>query len=395
MLSMTAPATAIDFWSDEVLADPYPHYRAMRDEGPLVWLQSVGAWGAFRYAPIRAILGNPVVFSSANGVMLNDAMNLATSDPGVMLCTDDPRHRAMRRVFSRPLTPGAVASLRDRLTAVIDDHLPQLVERRSFDAVADFAQILPLSVVSELVGLSEEGRENMLVWAAGTFNAFGPDYAPRTRSGLEIVGVAFDYISKVPRAALDPAGWGAALFAAVDQGEIDTQDARSMLGDYLVPALDTTISALSGAVLMFGENPDQWTLLRGDPTLMSDAIDEIVRLQSPIRGFGRQASTDHELDGVGIRAGDRIQVFYASGNRDERHYPDPDRFLITRRAKDHVGFGYGHHLCAGMHLAKLEIAIALQALAERVKTISIDGVSRSLHNTLNVIDRLEVTITPA
>lgn len=390
-----APYSDIDLWADEALNDPYPLFRDMRDLGSVVWMEKLGCWGAFRFKVVREILGTPQVFSSARGVMLNDGMNKVTSEAGVILCTDDPIHRTLRKVFQRPLTPGAVAKLHERLAQIMDAQVEKLLEMKSFDAVPHIAQILPLAVVTELVGLNEEGKTNMLNWAAAVFNAFGPDHATRTRASMELVGAVFAYVGSVSRETLDPHGWGATLFKSVDEGEISEPDARAMLADYLVPALDTTISALSSAVLLFGQNPDQWSLLRQDLGLIPGAIEEVVRFYSPIRGFARVAMTDYEVDGVNIRAGDRVQVFYASANRDERHYPDPDKFLITRRPKDHVGFGYGHHLCAGMHLAKLEITTALQSLAPRVASFRVESFSRPLHNTLTVMDRLQVTIEAA
>lgn len=391
---LEAPVSDLDLWSDEVLLDPYPHFQVLRDAGPIVWLDKVNAWGAFRYKTVREVLGKPTIFSSANGVMLNEPMNTATSQLGVILCSDDPRHRELRRVFGRPLTPTAVSQLRGRLTEVMNKQVQRLLELRSFDAVKEIAQLLPLTVVTELVGLSQEGKVNMLKWAAGSFDAFGPDYSARTQAGLELAKAAFEYINNVPREALDPSGWGAKLFEAADRGELTSEDARILLSDYLTPALDTTINGVSSAIFLFGHNPDQWTLLRENPASILDAIDEVVRLESPIRGFGRQCVQDHEIEGVRLRAGDRVQVFYASANRDERHYPEPERFLITRRPKDHVGFGYGHHICAGMHLAKLEISIALTALAQHVAKFTIHDVSRPIQNTLNGLERLLVTIEP-
>ena len=387
-----SPASDLDLWSGEALLDPFPHYRELRDAGPVVWLSKANAWGAFRYRAVREVLGNPRVFSSANGVMLNDFMNKACADARIMLCSDDPRHRALRRVFMRPLTPQAVERLRSRLTGAMNGQVDKLVRMKSFDAVKDLAQFLPLTVVAELVGLSDEGRDRMLNWASAVFDSFGPEHGSRTQRSYKMVAEVFEYISNVPRDELNPDGWGMALFNAADRGEISVEDARSLLLDYLTPSLDTTINALSGAVLLFGRNPEQWSLLRRDPALIPDAFDEVVRVAAPIRGFGRQLADDYEIEGVRLDKGDRIYVAFASANRDERHFPDPDRFLITRRPEDHLGFGFGPHICAGKSLARLEVSLALQALAGRVKTITIDNRLPGPHNTLNVIERLDVTV---
>lgn len=385
--------TDVDLWAGDALENPMPIYKQLRDAGPVIWLSKVSSWGVFRFDAVREVLSNPAIFSSGKGVMLNDFMNKATSEAGVILCSDDPRHRSLRRVFARPLTPAAVSKLRPRLAEMMAAHVDRLFERKSFDAIKDLAQFLPLTVVKELVGLTSEGKDNMLVWAAGAFDAFGPDTSPRTHAGAKLAAEMLNYILTVRREDLDPDGWGAAVFLAADAGEISHDDARSLLSDYLTPALDTTIIGLGGAIRLFAENPDQWSLLRNNPSLIPGAIDEAIRLQSPIRAFGRQLTEDYCLGGVELRASDRVHVFYASANRDERHYPEPDRFLIERRAKDHVGFGYGHHLCAGMNLAKLEIEVALRALLSKVERISINECVLSPHNTLNVIEKLNVTVS--
>ncbi len=382
----------IDLWSGEALLHPFPHYRELRDAGPVVWLSKADAWGAFRFKAVREVLGNPKVFSSANGVMLNDFMNKASADARIMLCSDDPRHRALRRVFMRPLTPQAVEQLRARLTEAMAGQVDRLVRMKSFDAVKDLAQFLPLTVVAELVGLNDEGRDKMLKWASAVFDSFGPEYGSRTQRSYKLVAEVFEYISSVPRDELNPDGWGIALFDAADRGEISADDARSLLMDYLTPSLDTTINALSGALLLFGQNPDQWSLLRREPALIPDAFDEVVRVVAPIRGFGRQLADDYEIEGVRLGKGDRIYVAFASANRDERHFPDPDRFLITRRPEDHLGFGFGPHMCAGKSLARLEVSIVLEALAGRIESIAIDNCLTGPHNTLNVIERLDVTV---
>ena len=387
---MTVPTFNEDFWSDEVIGNPYPYYKQLRDLGPAVWLSQHDAWAITRHDSVREALRNGEVFSSAHGCMMNDQTNNAME--GVMLCSDDPVHRKLRNVFARPLMPAALAPLKIRLSELAERHIDKLIAGGTFDAVTDLAHFLPLSVVTELVGLSEEGKTNMLVWAAGIFNAFGPDTHVRTLKGIEILQQAFTYLQTVKRESLDPEGWGAALFAAADRGEVTYQSATAMLVDYVTPSLDTTINATSSAIWLFARNPDQWDKLRESPKLMSGFIDEVVRLESPIRAFSRYVTRDYEMGGVVLPAGSRALMLYACANRDERRYADPDRFDITRDARDHVGFGFGTHLCAGMHLAKLEITVLFEILTRRVRRFKLLGEGRNLHNTLRGLATLEVAV---
>ncbi len=382
-----------DLWSDDAIRNPYPLYQVLRELGPVVRLSRQGAWAATRYDAVREVLVNGEVFSSARGCTMNEPMNAAFA--GVMLCSDDPRHREMRRVFAKPLMPAALAPLKARLAELATARIEELVAGGQFDAVPKLAHFLPLTVVTELVGLSDEGKAKMLEWAAGVFNAFGPLPHARTDAGIEVTQQAFVYLTGVDRNELAPGGWGAALFEAADRGQVDHQQAQTMLMDYLAPSLDTTINATSAIIRQFALNPAEWDKVRADPALISSAIDEVVRIEAPIRGFTRHVTRDHLLGDVPLAAGDRVLALYASANRDERHYPDPDRFDVTRRVRDHVGFGYGTHICAGMHLAKLELTVLLETLVPRVKRFRVLAEEWAMNNTLRGLSRLSIAVDPA
>ena len=381
-----------DFWADEVVLDPYPHYRALREAGPVVWMAQHEAWVITRHAEVRAALADAATFSSARGCMMNAPMNATAT--GNILCTDDPEHAQMRKVFARPLMPGAVGVLQARMEELASEQIGALVERGQFEAVREVGHHLPISVVAELVGLPEEGRRHMLDWAAGTFDAFGPLSSPRTLTGMEIAKEATVYTRGIDPTVLAPDSWGAALFAAAERGAIAEQQARQMMMGYVAPALDTTINATSSAIWLFAQNPGEWDRLRADRSLMGSALNEVVRLESPLRGFSRYVTRDCDFGGVRLSAGDRALVLYASANRDERAYPEPERFDIGRANRDHVAFGYGVHTCAGMHLAKLEMTVILNALADRVARFEIVEAERRPHNTLRGLHRLEVRVTP-
>lgn len=388
-----APVFDGDFWSDDVVLNPYGYYRELREAGPAVWLSKHDAWAITRHAEVRAALGNPEVFSSARGCMMNEPMNTAFS--GNILCTDDPEHQQMRKVFAKPLMPGTVGILRARMEELAAAQVAAVMARDSFDAVTEIGHHLPINVVSELVGLPEDGRRHMLDWAAGSFDAFGPLSSPRTLTGMEIAKEAADYTRGIDPSRLAPDSWGAALFAASERGAISDVQARQMMMGYVAPALDTTINATSSAIWLFAQNPDQWDRLRADRDLMPSALNEVVRLESPLRAFSRYVTRDHRVGDAEMKQGQRALILFASANRDDRAYPEPDRFDIGRANRDHVGFGYGTHTCAGMHLAKLEMTVILGALADRVARFEIVEELRLPHNTLRGLNRLVVRATPA
>jgi cytochrome P450 len=387
-----APCSDIDLWSNEVIAHPYPHYKALRDTGPVVWLSRHNAWVVTHHSTIREALLNAEVFTSFRGVAMNEWANRASG--GTMLLSEDPDHRRLRKVFGRPLLPAALQDLKERLEHLAENRVTELLKKREFDAVTELAHYLPLTVVTELVGLGETGKKNMLAWAAKLFDALGPGGYARTEAGIKIAEEAFGYLAGLKRHELDPHGWGAALFKAADNGELSPQEAQAMLMDYMGPALDTTINGLSSTLYLLGHNPDQWEALRSDPTRVTGAIDEALRMESPIRAFTRALTRDYELGGVALRKNDRVLMLYACANRDERRYPDPDRYDIMRDARDHVAFGYGMHICAGQHLGKLEIATVLKILIRRIKRFDIIEESRELSNTLRGLARLAIRVEP-
>jgi cytochrome P450 len=195
--------------------------------------------------------------------------------------------------------------------------------------------------------------------------------------------------------ALDPDGWAAAAHEAAARGEISVQQATNMMVDYTGPALDTTIFAITSAIALFAQNPDQWTLLRNDPSLLRHAINEVLRLESPIQKFTRLSTRDYVLDGVEIPSGSRVLLLYGSANRDGRKYPEPERFDISRKPSDHVAFGVGEHACPGMHLARLEMASLLEQLIPRVERFELIDAELAMNNTLRGLRRLDVRVVPA
>ena len=390
--SSSIPSFDLDFWSDDVVLNPWPHYAEMREAGAVVRLTRHDAWAITRHAELKAALAADDIFVSGRGVMMNEPMNTAFT--GNLLCTDDPEHQEMRRVFMRPLMPKAVAALRPRMEALAAERVADLAARGTFDAVRDLAHLLPLAVVGDLVGLPEKGRRHLLDWAAATFDAFGPLDNPRTVTGIEITREATAYTRGIDPATLAPESWGALIFAAAERGEIAERQARSMMMGYVAPSLDTTINATSAAIRLFAKNPAEWHRLRADPSLVPSAINEVIRIESPIRAFGRKVARDHDFGGVKMRAGDMVQMLFSCANRDPRAYPDPDRFDVGRNPRDQLGFGHGVHTCGGMHLARLEIAVLFEALISRIERFEIVEETWVPHNTLRGLRRLVVKVQP-
>lgn len=387
----TVPTYDVDLYSDEVHADPHPHYRRLRELGPAVWIPKNKVWAISRFKDVKDCLRNTDVFISANGVAIADDLNHAMK--GTLLCSDGELHHKLRRIIGAPMLPGALAALTEKVQHAADALAERLVTRKEFDAVPDLAFHLPMTLVTEFVGLSEHGRENMLTWAAAGFDALGPANA-RQQAGIARVGEMVGYIQQcVASRSVAPGSWGDRIFQAVDRGELTIEQSGSLLMDYIFPSLDTTINGTSAVVWCFARWPEQWDALRANPELIPNAINEAVRLESPIRGFTRFVQQDHVIDGIQLAAGSRAIMLYASANRDERKWERPDVFDLRRNVVDHVGFGHGVHQCAGMHLARLEISCLLKALLPRVSRFELAGEPRhGINNVLRGLASLPVRV---
>ena len=379
----------VDLYSDRALLDPYEHYRAIRELGAAVWLPRHDVWCLARFEDVRNALRDYSQFSSARGIALNDLMNQRL---GNTITTDPPEHTKMRGITRTPLTVPALQSITPIVEAEAEQLVDRLVERGSFDAIVDCARHLPVTIVSKLVGLPEEGRANMLRWARATFDALGPMNARAAEALPQIQELHRYCTDEGTLAGLSPEGWAAAIWRAADNGQIPRTKCPAMMRDYISPSLDTTILATGSLIWLLGRFPDQWDRIRADESLIPTAINEAVRLESPVRGFTRVATRDVVYDDQVIPAGSRVLLLYGSANRDERKWDHPERFDVTRENRGHLGFGFGTHTCVGMHLAKLEITSLMKAFAKRVSRFELGEPKRAMSNTLRGFDRLPVTV---
>ena len=373
------PELALDLFADAAIRDPHPRYRAIRDCAPAVWLSAHGVWALGRFEDVRSALRADALLVSGRGVALNDLVN--NMPARTTLASDSELHRQRRGVLMKPMMPSALAEVRPEFDRLADALIADLARRPSFDGIADFARQLPVAVVSRLVGLPEEGRERMLDWAAATFNALGPMNARAQSAGPAFLEMA-KFTAALKREGLAPSGWAARVFTAVDEGKLPAEDVQGLMIDYIAPSLDTTILGAGHLLYLLGSQPEQYALVRANPELIPSAVHEALRYEAPVRGFTRFAVTRYEAGGVSIPEGDRVLVLYGAANRDERHYAEPDRFDVTRDARDHVAFGHGVHRCAGGHLAQLELESLLRALVARVRRIEVGEPELLMNNIL-------------
>lgn len=385
---MMLPASEVDIFSDAVLEDPWPTYRALRDLGSAVWLEPTNVCFIGRYADVRRALNDWQVFSSAQGIGFNPVINAAWDE--ALICQDPPVHTARRKLMMEALGPAALKPVADTIEQRASALADRIATMGTFDAVSDFALDLPVGVVMDLIGWPHDVRPALLDLASGSWNAAGPANA-RMEQGLsglqEMMGLLSNLYDKE---RVLPGGFAAKLIASSRRGEISRETAIGMLAGYVVAAFETTISAMAAGIQLFADNPAEWDRLRTDPRLAMHAANEIVRMETPLQSFARVTTQDAELsDGSVIPAGTRVVVCYASANRDERQFEAPDSFRIDRREKQNLGFGHGPHGCAGQNLARMELTAVFGALAKRITRFECQGNGvRALNNISRSLARL-------
>lgn len=387
------PVCPANIYTTDAIIDPYPHYERLRAQGPVVWLSRHRLYALPRYAECKAVLRDDKTFISGNGVALNPFTNRLSG--GTTLTSDGAEHDQRRKLVAHRLLPRALRAISENVDRLAADVVTAALERGEVDGVHDMAYALPLAVVPDLVGWPRDQRDNLLSWGAATFDVLGPLNRRAVKSTLPSLQM-LRFARRVVRArSLIEGSMAHEVLMAADEGKLSHADCAPLMIDYIAPSLDTTISSISSALYLFAAHPEQWQILKDDPSLIPNAVNEVVRFESPLRAFGRHARCDTEVAGVAIPKGARVLVIYASANRDEREWENPDTFDIRRDANRQLGFGQGAHACAGQSLARLETLAMLQALVDRVDRIELTAEPTwALNNIIRRHERMPLKLIP-
>jgi hypothetical protein len=395
--TLSRPVSKVDPFSHAFLHDPYPYHEALREAGPVVWLEQYGIWTMARHEQVRDALTDFQTYCSSAGVGLSDFRKEPPwRPPSIILEADPPLHTRTRAVLTRILSPAAIRVLRVTFDREAERLIDRLVEKREFDGVAELAEAYPLKVFPDAVGISEEGRENLLPYGSMVFNSFGPRNELFNHA-MENAGPVRDWImSKCSRAALAPAGLGMQIFDAVDAGELSEAEAGMLVRSFLSAGIDTTVYGLGNALYCLASHPEQWKILRENPNLIRGAFEEVLRYEAPVQTFFRTTTRPIDVGGVRLGEGEKVLLFLAAANRDPRRWERPDTFDVRRRAAGHMTFGTGIHGCVGQAVARLETEAILTALASRVASLELAGEpKRRLNNTLRGFDTLPLRLVTA
>jgi cytochrome P450 len=370
------PSLTLDLYGRDALLNPQATYRRIRDAGGVVWLPKHRMWVMGRYQHVRDALRDDDTFRSGKGVGANWLVNLLSQ--GTTLTSDGQPHIARRRVLSRSLSVKALCAVDRTLQQEALVVTRRLLNLASFDGVSDFAAHLPVRVVADLVGV-DVAVTRMRSWARSSFDGLGPINRRALAALPPGVGL-WRYAHSLRPHDVKTGKWAASVLAGYDSA-LSLAERQAMVIDFIAPSIDTTILASAQMLWSLGSNPDVWQELRENPDLVPAAAVEAVRLASPVRGFTRIVQRDNEIDGSVLRAGQRVVLLYASANTDETYFEQPEVFSL-HRTETNLGFGFGAHACAGMHLTKLELHALLRAMIPAVSQISVSEPVPLLNNTL-------------
>jgi cytochrome P450 len=359
--------------------NPYPTYHWLREHAPLYRNESMGFWALSRFRDVMGAFLDWQTYSSIGGLILErlDPAHLELTP--MMIFMDPPRHDRLRKLVSRAFTPRRVAALepfvRDRAARLLEP----LARDGEGDFVVDFSTPLPMDVIFTLLGVPEADRRQIREWIdLSLARDPGTDAVPvrAVEAGMNGLRYWFELVQDFRRHRND------GLICSLFDVELETDDGGatrltdgeivgfcSLLG---AAGSETTTRLLGFAAVLFARHADQWTMALADPETMAGAVDEVLRWSSPAQYAVRTITRDVEWYGTTVPAGDRILLLIGAANRDEREYPDPDRFDIGRAIPTQLGFGQGVHYCLGASLARLESRVALEEFGRRFPSFVVD-----------------------
>lgn len=406
-------AMQIDILDPRFYDDPWEGYRWLRNNDPVHWDEKNRMWVVSRHEDVSHVSRHQERYSAAQGV------RPAVAAPMSIISMDDPEHTRQRRLINKGFTPAKVRLLSEHMREITNDILDEIETRGEIDFVEDFAIHLPLIIIAEMMGLDPESRDRLYRWSDAMMAGDGhldPDdpvlHAAANAFG-EYIGVCAelveerrgrheldDLISILTNAKdsgeLTQGGMSADL-SPVEDGGLSSDELYMFLALLVVAGNETTRNALTGGMLAFSLFPDQKEKLLANPELIDLAVDEIVRYVTPVLTFNRTVTETHEYKGKTLHEGDKVLMLYASANRDESVFDDPDEFRIDRDPNPHLGFGIGTHFCLGANLARAEIKTTFTELFARLRDIEITpgaGLDRGDSTLVLALQHLPAQFTP-
>jgi cytochrome P450 len=392
--SRTVSGGPVEFdpYSDDFFNSPYETYRRMRDGAPVYYSEKYDFYALTRYDDVAPAIKDFETYSSIKGITLDMVKaNDIEVPPGYIIMMDPPEHERMRKLVNRVFTPRAVTALEPMVRATIDSVVSRL-DPASFDAVADFSALFPVEIITTMLGVPAQDRQQLRLWLDQGLEREPGSMGP-SQEGLGAIMKTFGYYYELiqqrrPQPQDD-------MISRLIEAEILEDGEPRRLDDIEIAAFanllggagaETVTKLVGNAVVVFANNPDQWQKLLDDRTKIPAAVEELLRYEGPTQYQVRTTTREVTLHGITIPAGSAVLLINGSATRDERIFPDPDRFDVDRERKFafNLSFGYGIHSCLGAALARMEGRIALDVLLDLIPKFEIDRAGLRRVNMTNV-----------
>ncbi len=395
-------------------------FTELRREDPVAWCPEPdggkGFWSITKYDDIQSISKNPKIFSSdrlLGGITLESAdmrrrrqtLEKASEDEAggtgsiitsgsSMIMMDPPAHTQHRRMVAPGFTPGRLKELIPEIRTRCVEILERIAGLGECEFVSAVAAELPIQMLADLLGVEQEDRKKLFEWSNVLIGGDDPDMRIDRDEVMAVFGELFQYAVTLRASRQEnPSDDLLSMLAntEVDGKAMELADYVSAFILLVVAGNETTRNSISGGVLALSQYPDERQKLIDDPSLIPNAVDEIIRWVAPVVYMGRTALEDTKVGEKVIKKGDRLALWYMSGNRDEDKWDDPFSFSVTRDGPRHLSFGYGQHLCIGWRLAEIQLTVCLEELLKRFPDVTVLGeVDRMRSNFLNSIKRMQV-----
>ncbi len=376
-----APLHSPDFYA----GDPYPAYRELRATSPVHWNDVTEFWALLKYEDIRYVSSNPALFTSTKGISIPDPNVPNPVQEGNLIFTDPPRHRQMRKLINSGFTRRRVAVLEPKIREIVRGILDQVEPGSVHEFAEELAAPLPTRMIAELIGAPTQDWEQFRAWSDAATGTADPEIE---LDAFVAIGQLFEYFQKLIAARrVEPRNDLLSVLAEaeLDEHRLTDEDLLNFSFLLLVAGNETTRNLIALGTLALIEHPDQCRLLIEDPTLIPGAVEEMLRWTSPVVSMSRVATTDTEIRGRLIRAGQVVTMLYGSANRDEDVFgADSEEFKVTRHPNPHIAFGCGEHSCIGAQLARLEATVFFEELLRRYPRLELVG----------DVDRMKATMVP-
>lgn len=351
--------------------NPFPVYAEMRQNAPVYFNKDFRNWNVFRYADVQRVLSDHERFSSQFRQNGNYNPNMPFN--ASMISSDPPRHRKLRTLVTQAFTPRAVESLAPRIQQIVDEHLQPCLVAGKMDAIGDLGYPLPVIVIAEMLGIPAEDRLRFKGWSDEVVqmgNRGGNiDHHQADQSAIMEMSAYFMNMIDQRRKHAGEDLISGLLAAQLDGEKLELIDLLGFCALLLVAGNETTTNLIGNALLTFAERPETWERLHGNPELVPQAVEEVLRFRSPVQSMFRVTKEPINIAGQELPARAPVVAWIGSANRDEAMFPNANRFDLDRQPNRHLAFGQGIHYCLGAPLARLEARITLTTMLKDIEMI--------------------------